>query len=351
MDSAYISLIENEWDSWLLDNVVCPVDHCPLSREGNWLCSTINPSRKYPIAYGIPVLLRDDIEPTAWWARESLKRANAIADGRPDHDYYDCNDDEIHPHVRGILESTGGHLYAAVKQSIQDYPIPGIRVSRRSESQFLLDCGCNWGRWTFSSARCGIPSIGVDPSLGAVIAARQIRRRLGLPCSFVVADCRYLPFPSGTFSDVFSYSVVQHFSRDNARIAVQDFARVLQENGECLLQMPNLFGIRCLYHLARRGFRDGTDFDVRYYTPGQLRKLFADSFSRVSLSIDGFFGLGIQPDDRHIMPPINRLIIDTSECLRGLSRILPQLYYLADSLYIHGVASEMSTTSGLSVPT
>jgi SAM-dependent methyltransferase len=327
-------------DEWLLSKTVCPVDHCDLIRQGNWLVSSHNPQRRYPIAYGIPVLLRDDDPSTAWWVRPSLERAIAIANGEKDSDYYDVQENEIHPHVQGIINSTGGYLYEALKGKLTTYPIPQIRITKEESSQFLLDCGCNWGRWTFSAAKKNIPSIGVDPSLSAVIAARQIRRQLNLPCSFVVADCRYLPFKTGTFSDVFSYSVVQHFSKSNSSLASAEFARVLKPRGKCLLQMPNKYGIRNFYHLAKRGFREGDKFDVRYYSPNELIHLFKPHFSKVQLTIDGFFGLGIQPDDRHLMPVFNRIVIDTSETLRKLQRFITPLLNVADSLYLHGVKQE-----------
>ena len=326
-----------ELDRWLLENSVCPVDHCELRRDGNYLVSTADPSRRYPVVYGIPVFLRHDDESTAWWARDSLLRAIKIADGGHDDQFYDPGLSGVHPHVQGIINSTGGYLYDALRGSMVEYPIPRIRVEKTEKKQLLLDCGCNWGRWTFSAARAGIPSIGVDPSLGAVIAARQIRRQLGLPCSFFVADCRFLPFKPDTFSDVFSYSVVQHFSKQNAAVAVREFARVTQPQGKCLLQMPNMFGIRSFYHYARRSFVEGEKFDVRYYRPGELKMLMAAAFSQVRLSVDGYFGLGIQPDDKRFMPFKNRMVINCSEFLRGLQKLVPPMLNLADSLYLHGV--------------
>lgn len=324
-------------DQFLLEQTVCPVDHCELRRDGNFLVSTKNSARRYPIAYGIPVFLRHDDESTAWWAKCSLERAIRVAEGQKDTEFYDPGVDGVHPHVQGIIESTGGYLYEALKGGLKDYPIPQIRVEAApTESSLLLDCGCNWGRWTFSAARKGIPCVGVDPSLGAVLAARQIRRQLQLPCSFLVADCRFLPFRAGTFSNVFSYSVVQHFSKENAGLAVKEFARALRPGGDCLLQMPNVLGVRSFYHFARRRFQRGKNFDVRYYTPWELRKLMATAFGTVKLSLDAFLGLGIQPDDRQYMPLLNRLIIDVSELLRGAQRMVPPLLYLADSLYLHG---------------
>jgi SAM-dependent methyltransferase len=170
-----------------------------------------------------------------------------------------------------------------------------------------------------------------------VVAARQIRSQLDLPCSFFVGDCRWLPFPDSTFTDVFSYSVVQHFSKSNAQVSIAEFQRVLNANGICLVQMPNVFGIRSFYHLARRRFSEGSKFDVRYYTPNELRNIFEAVFGNAALSVDGFFGLGIQVDDLRFMPWKNRVIINASEVLRSLANKLPMLVKLADSLYVTSV--------------
>jgi hypothetical protein len=100
--------------------------------------------------------------------------------------------------------------------------------------------------------------------------------------------------------------------------------------------MPNVLGIRCLYHQARRRFREPKMFEVRYYLPWELQNMFTKNLGPTTLDVDGFFGLGIQPSDRELMPPLKRSIIDGSEFLRGLSTKLPALTYAADSLYARG---------------
>jgi hypothetical protein len=65
-----------------------------------------------------------------------------------------------------------------------------------------------------------------------------------------------------------------------------------------------------------------------------LKKLFGTYFGPCKLSVDGYFGLGIQPSDRHMMSFPKKLVIDTSELLRYISRGFPPLVALADSLYI-----------------
>ena len=93
-----------------------------------------------------------------------------------------------------------------------------------------------------------ISPVGIDPSLNGVLAARRVTQQLGIDACFAVADGRYLPFRTGTFDQVFSYSVLQHLSKPDVCEILTDVARVLRPGGRSLIQMANMFGVRCLYH-------------------------------------------------------------------------------------------------------
>jgi SAM-dependent methyltransferase len=173
----------------------------------------------------------------------------------------------------------------------------------------------------------------MDPSLGAVLAARRVAASLGLAARFVVGDARFLPFHGRSFDRVFSYSVLQHLSRDHVRLAVDDMARVTAPAGSVLVQMPTRFGIRCLYHQARRRFREAAEFEVRYWTIPQLRRLFG-RIGPAAVSVDCFFGIGLQRSDAALMPARLKVVLAASEALRAASGVLRPLVYLADSVYV-----------------
>jgi len=112
------------------------------------------------------------------------------------------------------------------------------------------------------------------------------RDRLSVPFHGVVADAR-----------TFSYSVLQHFSKPDARAVLENIHRVLRVDGIFLLQMASALGIRSLQHQFRRGFRKPKEFDVRYWTPAELLGTFHAVFGPTNLEVDCYFGLGLQPAD------------------------------------------------------
>jgi SAM-dependent methyltransferase len=166
------------------------------------------------------------------------------------------------------------------------------------------------------------------------MAARRVAKQMGLQVRHVVADARYLPFRSEVFDVVFSYSVLQHFSKDNVATALDDISVVLKPGATALIQMPNAFGIRSFQHLLRRGFREARNFEVRYWSLSELKRLFRRKVGPTSVTVDCYFGLGLQKSDIELMSPVIRVAITISEFLRKLSLHLPFLKYVADSVYV-----------------
>jgi SAM-dependent methyltransferase len=176
--------------------------------------------------------------------------------------------------------------------------------------------------------------VGIDPSLKSIRAAHRVATQLGIEATYLVADGRFLPFRDHSFDQVFSYSVLQHLSKENALTALDEIRRTLRVGGNALIQLPNVYGIRCLYHQIRRGFREARDFEVRYWKPAELLSAFTSRIGESQLSVDGFFSLNVQPSDLHLLPARYRAIVRASEGLRRMSSIFPPLKKVADSLYV-----------------
>jgi SAM-dependent methyltransferase len=344
-----VSIIADEITALL----VCPCDGLNLSREGRILkCPN---EHKFPTVADIPVLLRSDVPQTIGLASTSLRQAWADVEGKNADSWFvetlgmsdkqkqdvrmaACHGNDVDPVVSHLVGATNGILYKHVVGCLHDYPIPAMRLTN-GHGRVLLDIGCSWGRWSMAAAKKGYLPIGLDPSLGAVLAAKRVAKSLGLSFHGVVADARFLPFCTGSFDVVFSYSVLQHFSKGDARTALQDMRRVLRTDGTFLVQMASALGIRSLQQQLRRGFRKPKGFDVRYWTPAELLDTFRDIFGPTELEVDCYFGLGLQPADIQLMDGASKVIIRGSEALRTVSKMFKPMIYLADSLYLRSPCS------------
>ena len=321
MDSA-------QSQTWKL--LVCPRDKQDLQRIGDHLIC--EQGHRYAVIEGIPIMLVSDVEQT----HMEGARALAIAESGDGSSLAEFNlgPNEIDPFVRNAIGATNGGLYRHLVGTLTEYPIPSLRLPA-GENKDFLEVGCNWGRWCIAAARLGYRTVGIDPSLKSIRAAHRVAKQLGIDATYVVADGRYLPFRDSSFDQIFSYSVLQHLSKQNTRIALAEIRRALRVGGSALVQMPNVFGVRCLYHQIRRGFREAQDFEVRYWRPGELLSAFTQGIGPSELSVDGFFSLNVQPSDLHLLLARYRAVVHASETLRWVSGKIPLLTKVADSLYVN----------------
>jgi 2-polyprenyl-3-methyl-5-hydroxy-6-metoxy-1,4-benzoquinol methylase/uncharacterized protein YbaR (Trm112 family) len=339
-------------DPWYLENVVCPIERTTLRFDGDCLISAHG--RRYPVIEGLPVLLVTDEQQTIGVAYASIERAQGqseIIDRRAPQLYLEslgisdeekselvklCQDGPtaIDPVVMMLIGATCGNAYRHLiaDQSVNEYPIPFFGLLPTRIGNTLLDVGCSWGRWSVAAARKGFSVVGIDPSLGAVMSARRLAKELSLDIKYVVADGRFLPFHDDQFEFVYSYSVLQHFSKRDARRTLMEMSRVLRAGGVAKVQMANQMGFRSMQCQAQRGFREPKDFEVRYWTIAELKSAFSELVGETHISADCFFGLGWQWCDFRYVLAKHKLILIASEALRRLSKIFP-IQMLADSVF------------------
>jgi SAM-dependent methyltransferase/uncharacterized protein YbaR (Trm112 family) len=309
--------------------IVCPRDRKALEAEADFLvCAE---GHRYRVVEGIPILLVSDVGQTHIEGTRALAIAETgdLSQLRQIH----LSSGEIDPFVKDAIGATNGGLYQHLVGNLTEYPIPELRLPP-GRGKLFLEIGCNWGRWCIAAARAGYRPIGIDPSLKGIRAARRVAEQLGVDASYLVADGRYLPFPDSVIDEAFSYSVLQHLSKDHVRLILKEIHRVLKPGGETLIQLPNAMGARCLYHQARRGFREARDFEVRYWTIPELKSTFSERIGPARISVDGYLSLNAQVSDVRFLPKRYQALVYASEALRRVSGFVPPLAYLADSLYI-----------------
>jgi SAM-dependent methyltransferase/uncharacterized protein YbaR (Trm112 family) len=308
--------------------LACPRDRTRLEPRGETL--VCEQGHEFPYVDGIPVMVVDDelapTQPGYWASAEQIEHVRA-------EEPPPVEGEAVDPYVAELILGTHGNLYKHLSSGMSRYPIPDFPLQRGS-GELLLDIGCNWGRWTIAAARRGYRPVGIDPSFEAIVAARRIARQLGVDdARYVVADARRLPFADETFDVVFSYGVLQHFSKADVAVSVQEIARVLQRKGYSWVQMPNALGLLNVVRLAQRRFREGEHFEVRYWKPSELRRVFG-RIGPTELTTDGFFTLNPQKRDLDLLPSRFRALVRVSE---GLKRAHAPTT-LADSVNIRSIA-------------
>lgn len=326
-------------NEWLREHLVCPRDKKPLEFSENKL--TCPDGHLYPVVENIPIMLIEDAEETHGYINQTLEKVSKIFSekngSRAASDYSDkSKKNGIDAFVQGEVPFTSGYLYLPVQNNLTRYPIPEIRLPQ-GNGERLLDIGCNWGRWSIAAAQKNYKVIGIDPSLEAVLAAQRVSKQLGAETNFVVGDARFLPFADDSFDTVFSYSVFQHLSKENAKKSLSEAAGVLKKGGKALFQMPNKYGIRQYQNYRRRGFTEGEGFDVRYWTPTELMETFEEKFGATKMTSDCYFGLGVQGKDADLLPFRYKMIVYSSEFLKKISGVFKPLTKVADSVYLESI--------------
>jgi len=332
-------------DEDLICRLSCPRDGSPVREQGSALVCAAG--HVYPVVEGIPVFILEETQPSLSVTRASLHAARTGA-GAP---FYlntvgGISETErraieqelrrgtiIDPVVSFRLLSTSGFGYASLRGRLTAYPIPIIPLDN-GDGRCVLDVGCNWGRWSLSAARKGWRPVGIDPSLGALLAARRMAAAEERRISVVCGDARCLPFKADTFDAVFSYSVLQHFDPAQAEVMLSEMARVMKPGGIAKNQMAHRGGIRSTYHRMRSRHSQSDWYRVRYWKWSELADVFERAIGPSVIAAEAFGGLGLLYSDRKSLPVAVRIATIISEILKRLAIVLPPLKFLADSVFV-----------------
>jgi ubiquinone/menaquinone biosynthesis C-methylase UbiE len=298
---------------------------------------------------GIPVFLLAEKDQTIGIAKESLAAAESAAGAPLYVDTLGLSEQEkrgiernwsqtgkVDAAISHLIGATNGRGYAAAIGRLENYPIPDIPVGVGS-GEFLLDVGSNWGRWSVSAARKGWRVVGIDPSLGALLAAQRAFSAMGLKIAFVCGDARYLPFKADAFRCVFSFSVIQHLSETDAELCIAEIGRVLHRGGSSKIQMAHRGGLRSTYTRLKSDYLDSGIFRVRYWSLAQLSDTFTKHIGPSTLSAEAFGGLGLLAEDREYVSTKARVMIAISTSLKKAASFVRPLIRLADSVYVVSV--------------
>jgi SAM-dependent methyltransferase/uncharacterized protein YbaR (Trm112 family) len=331
-------------DPRLLSILQCPRDHTELHVDGvNLTCAQ---GHHYPVLNGVPVFLLAETQQTIGIATASLRAAESSAGGPLFLDTLGLSEKEkqeiaqrwnpqnkIDAVISYLIGATSGLGYAHLAGRLEKYPIPDIPIGN-GNGALLLDIGSNWGRWSVSAAHKGWRVVGVDPSVGALLAAKRAFSRPGLDIAFVCGDARFLPFKADTFDAGFSYSVIQHFAESDAARAISELGRVLHQGGFAKIQMAHKGGFRSTYIRTRSNYLGQGPFRVRYWSLSTMREVFTTGIGPSKIECEAFGGLGILAEDWKFVNAKAKALIAASMLLKKASAAIPPLLLAADSVYV-----------------
>jgi len=86
--------------------------------------------------------------------------------------------------------------------------------------------------------------------------------------------------------------------------------------------------------------KDNTDKVIRYWSISELQNVFSQCIGPTSISVDAYFGLGIQKSDLDLLEIRYKIIVLISKFLKKMSFKLKWMKYLADSIYIKSLSSK-----------
>jgi hypothetical protein len=132
---------------------------------------------------------------------------------------------------------------------------------------------------------------------------------------------------------VFSYSVIQHFSKKDAELSIAEMGRVLHQGGFAKIQMAHKGGLRSTYWRTRPDYPD-SDFNIRYWSLDEMRDAFEMNIGSSTLMAEAFGGLGLLEEDQSYVSTKAKMLIALSTLLKKTSILVPPLICVADSVYV-----------------
>lgn len=244
--------------------------------------------------------------------------------------------------VQQQIAATNGIQYVDRIGKLKDYPRYELPV-KKVENGLMLDIGTGWGRWLVAGAAKGYIPVGIDLRLEFCQTARQTLQAAGSNGYTLVADLKEIPFKENLFDLVWSFSVIQHTHKERLLNCLKHIQRVLVPGGFTKMEFPNKNGFRNRRGPVKQFASRADDYDswvVRYYTPEEYRNVFNDVFGNFNYANHSFLGIGVLKEDIKYVSLKNKLLCGISLAGSLLTRIIPSLTRIADSIYIEAVKKQ-----------
>ncbi len=238
--------------------------------------------------------------------------------------------------VQQQIAATNGMHYIDRIGKLIDYPYYELPLPSVGKG-IMLDIGNGWGRWLLAGAKKGYIPVGIDIRHEFCKTALETLHNNKQHGYSLVADLKNLPFKNDIFDLVWSFSVLQHTHKNRLRSCIKNIHRILNDSGFAFLEFPNKNGIRNRFTTVKRESFKADDYNswgVRYYTIKEYRDFFKTVFANFEFQNHSFLGIGVLPEDMKYVSFKNKVICMASLLSSYLTKIIPPLKYISDSIYI-----------------
>ena len=238
--------------------------------------------------------------------------------------------------VQQHVAATNGVHYIDRIGKLEEYPQFELPVEK-VEKGIMLDIGNGWGRWLVAGANKGYIPIGIDIRLEFCQTAKETLKNLNKKGYSIVADLQNLPFDTGVFDLVWSYSVIQHTHKKRLLKCLEHINRILKKEGYAFLEFPNKSGIRNRFGPVKEAQKNADDmnsWDVRYYTIPEYKNIFRNYFTGFEFRNHSFLGIGVLREDLKYVSLKNKILCSFSLMGSFFTRVIPGLKNISDSIYI-----------------
>lgn len=152
------------------------------------------------------------------------------------------------------------------KKAIQRYTKFASRVRPGGH---ILDAGCGTGRFVQYFIKNGFTVTGVDSSSSMI----EFAAKNNTEAEFRLMDIRHMDFPSNFFDGIWSVAVLLHLDEFGVQLALQEFRRVLKDDG--IMFLATRTNETTLSRIEES--TEGGKMTVNYYSRGKMQELLLDS--------------------------------------------------------------------------
>lgn len=135
----------------------------------------------------------------------------------------------------------------------------------------LLEVGCGTGNISLALAHRGALVVGLDASGPMLARAQDKAGQEGLGITWIKGLASSLPFEDESFDGVLCILALDFMA--DREMALKEMVRVLRPGGFVAVAMLNRFSLWTLKRVVRAWFKPSLWRQVRFITPGELRRL------------------------------------------------------------------------------